>query len=71
MSYEDMVGNKNYKFFKQVNESGYYEIDTEKIEQDEKLDGFYVYETNRQDLLLIRLLISMLNNERLKIILEV
>ncbi|OAB49223.1 Transposase [Mycoplasmopsis gallinarum] len=71
VSYEDMAGNKKYKFFKPVNESGYYELDTEKIEQDEKFDSFYVYETNRQDLTLISLLISMLNNERLKIILEV
>nr|WP_051617846.1 transposase [Mycoplasmopsis iners] len=50
VSYEDMAGNKKYKFFKPVNESGYYELDTEKIEQDEKFDGYYVYETNRQDL---------------------
>lgn len=50
VSYEDMAGNKKYKFFKPVNESGYYELDIEKIEQDEKFDGYYVYETNRLDL---------------------
>ncbi|WP_180337851.1 IS1634 family transposase [Mycoplasmopsis pullorum] len=50
VSYEDMAGNKKYKFFKPVDKSGYYELDHEKIIQDQQFDGYYVYETNRQDL---------------------
>ncbi|MGY5139252.1 IS1634 family transposase [Mycoplasmopsis gallinarum] len=50
VSYEDMAGNKKYKFFKPVDKSGFYELDKEKILQDEKFDGYYVYETNRLDL---------------------
>ncbi|OAB48721.1 Transposase [Mycoplasmopsis gallinarum] len=44
------MGNKKYKFFKPVDKSGFYELDNEKILQDEKFDGYYVYETNRLDL---------------------
>ncbi|QIW62369.1 IS1634 family transposase [Mycoplasmopsis gallinacea] len=50
VSYEDITGNKKYRFFKAVEKSGYYELDNEKILEDEKFDGHYVYETNRHDL---------------------
>ena len=50
VSYEDIAGGKKYRFFKAVDKSGYYELDNEKILQDEKFDGYYVYETNRHDL---------------------
>ncbi|MFV8478241.1 IS1634 family transposase [Mycoplasma sp. B6400] len=50
VSYEDMVGGKKYRFFKPTDKSGFYELDYDKVLEDEKFDGFYVYETNRVDL---------------------
>ncbi|WP_426461477.1 IS1634 family transposase [Mycoplasma hafezii] len=45
----DLTGSKKCRFFKQIGKS-YYELDVEKIQQDEKYDGYYIYETNRFDL---------------------
>lgn len=50
VSYEDLAGSKKYRFFKPVNKGAYYELDKAKIIEDEKYDGYYVYETNRFDL---------------------
>lgn len=50
VSFEDMASNKKYRFFKAVENKAYYVLDTEKIEEDQKYDGYYIYETNRFDL---------------------
>ncbi|WPB54462.1 transposase [Mycoplasmopsis verecunda] len=46
---EDLIGIKKYKFFK-TNDSINFVLNYEKIEQDKKFDGIYVYETSRMDL---------------------
>ncbi|MGZ9414640.1 IS1634 family transposase, partial [Mycoplasma sp. 5370] len=46
---EEIIGIKKYKFFKRVG-SMEFELDYEKIIEDEKFDGLYVYETSRLDL---------------------
>ncbi|MCA8848653.1 transposase, partial [Mycoplasmopsis bovis] len=43
-------GSKKYRFFKPINKGAFYELDIEKIQEDQKYDGYYVYETNRTDL---------------------
>ncbi|WP_152908070.1 IS1634 family transposase, partial [Mycoplasma sp. HU2014] len=50
VSYDNLAGSKKYKFFKPVNKGAFYELDVAKINEDEKYDGYYVYETNRTDL---------------------
>lgn len=45
----DMMGSKKHKFFKEVGQS-FYVLDIEKQIEDEKYDGYYVYETTRNDL---------------------
>lgn len=45
----DLVSGKKYRFFKQINKSEY-ELDFEKIKEDSKFDGYYIYETSRFDL---------------------
>nr|WP_307929330.1 hypothetical protein [Mycoplasmopsis bovis] len=44
------TGSKKYRFFKPINKGAFYELDIEKIQEDQKYDGYYVYETNRTDL---------------------
>ncbi|EGS28988.1 IS1634 family transposase [Mycoplasmopsis anatis] len=39
-----------YIFFKTIGNKAYYILDIEKIEEDQKYDGYYIYETNRFDL---------------------
>ncbi|TQC51250.1 IS1634 family transposase, partial [Mycoplasmopsis mucosicanis] len=46
---EDIIGVKKYKFFKKVGNMSF-TLDLDKIEDDEKFDGYYVYETSRKDL---------------------
>lgn len=50
VSFEDMTSNKKYRFFKAVENNAYYVLDIDKIKEDEKYDGYYIYETNRFDL---------------------
>ncbi|AMK56190.1 Transposase DDE domain protein [Mycoplasma mycoides subsp. mycoides] len=50
VSCDDLAGSKKYKFFKPINKGAFYELDIEKIQEDQKYDGYYVYETNRTDL---------------------
>ncbi|WP_081847788.1 IS1634 family transposase [Ureaplasma diversum] len=50
VSCEDLAGSKKYRFFKPIDKGAYYELDKQKIIEDEKYDGYYVYETNRTDL---------------------
>ncbi|WP_436358455.1 IS1634 family transposase [Mycoplasma sp. 480] len=49
VSAEEIIGIKKYKFFKRVGKMEF-ELDYEKIIEDEKFDGLYVYETSRLDL---------------------
>lgn len=56
VSYENLAGSKKYKFFKPVNKGAFYELDEEKIIEDSKFDGFYVYETNRRDLSVLEII---------------
>ncbi|WP_416322845.1 IS1634 family transposase [Mycoplasmopsis felis] len=46
---EQMFASKKYKFFKQIGRSDF-ELNYEKVLEDKKFDGIYVYETNRTDL---------------------
>lgn len=46
---EQILGAKKYKFFKQVGNLEF-TLDYQKIEEDSKFDGVYVYETSRLDL---------------------
>ncbi|MCU9939596.1 transposase [Mycoplasmopsis felis] len=46
---EQMFASKKYKFFKQIGRSDF-ELNCEKVLEDKKFDGIYVYETNRTDL---------------------
>ncbi|TQC51251.1 IS1634 family transposase [Mycoplasmopsis mucosicanis] len=46
---EDIIGTKKYKFFKKVGKMSF-TLDLDKIEEDEKFDGYFVYETSRKDL---------------------
>ncbi|WP_218674916.1 transposase [Mycoplasmopsis anatis] len=48
--FENMTANKKYRFFKAIENKAYYILDIEKIEEDQKYDGYYIYETNRFDL---------------------
>ncbi|WP_215489713.1 IS1634-like element IS1634 family transposase [Mycoplasma mycoides] len=50
VSCDDLAGSKKYRFFKPINKGAFYELDIEKIQEDQKYDGYYVYETNRTDL---------------------
>ncbi|WP_408633929.1 IS1634 family transposase [Mycoplasmopsis anatis] len=50
VSFENMTANKKYRFFKAIENKAYYILDIEKIEEDQKYDGYYIYETNRFDL---------------------
>lgn len=49
VSSKSLVGSKKQKFYKQVGES-HFILDFEKALEDEKYDGYYVYETTRRDL---------------------
>ncbi|WP_331708010.1 transposase [Mycoplasmopsis felis] len=46
---EQMLVSKKYKFFKQIGRIDF-ELNYEKVLEDKKFDGIYVYETNRTDL---------------------
>ncbi|WP_170218551.1 transposase, partial [Mycoplasmopsis mucosicanis] len=50
VAYEDVIGGKKYRFFEPIEKGGFYKLNIDKIEEDEQFDGFYVYETNRNDL---------------------
>ncbi|WP_231428092.1 IS1634 family transposase [Ureaplasma diversum] len=47
---EKLMGVKKCKYYKAVDKTTYYILDQEKILEDEKYDGFFVYVTNRFDL---------------------
>ncbi|WAM02254.1 hypothetical protein ONA02_06815 [Mycoplasmopsis felis] len=49
MDSNKMLGSKKCKFFKEISKLKF-ELDTEKVQEDAKLDGYYVYETNLFDL---------------------
>lgn len=49
VSAKEMMGSKKQKFFKEVGNS-HFVLDIEKALEDEKYDGFYIYETTRNDL---------------------
>ncbi|QBF34676.1 IS1634 family transposase [Mycoplasmopsis phocirhinis] len=46
----DLIAAKKHKFFKKIGATSYYQLDLEKISEDEQFDGYYVYETSRIDL---------------------
>uniref|UniRef100_UPI00094AC527 IS1634-like element ISMbov3 family transposase n=1 Tax=Mycoplasmopsis bovis TaxID=28903 RepID=UPI00094AC527 len=50
VSCDDLAESKKYRFFKPINKGAFYELDIEKIQEDQKYDGYYVYEINRTDL---------------------
>ncbi len=43
-------GIKKYRILQTYKQRAFYELDIEKIQEDQKYDGYYVYETNRTDL---------------------
>ncbi len=43
------TGDKKYRL-QTYKQRAFYELDIEKIQEDQKYDGYYVYETNRTDL---------------------
>ncbi|MDJ1646145.1 IS1634 family transposase [Mycoplasma phocimorsus] len=46
---DNIIGIKKYKFYKKVRKMEF-TLDYSKILEDEKFDGYYVYETSRMDL---------------------
>ncbi|MEE3928013.1 IS1634 family transposase [Mycoplasmopsis ciconiae] len=50
VSEKDMSSNKKFRFFEKIGGKGFYKLNTQKIDEDSKYDGYYAYETSRFDL---------------------
>ncbi len=62
-----LAGSKKYRFFKPINKGAFYELDIEKIQEDQKYDGtMFTKQTNR--FISKRLLIYIQNNDKLSLI---
>ncbi|AJQ45679.1 transposase [Ureaplasma diversum] len=53
---EKLMGAKKCRYYKAVDKTTYYILDQEKILEDEKYDGFFVYITNRFDLSILEIM---------------